>query len=393
MAPHITLRAIEDATRTGKAILKFIAPNDVGVTGSHQCGFYLPKQAWEIFTPHPPERNRLEKSDVQITWENGLVTDSVVTWYGQGTRSEYRLTRFGRDFPFLTADLVGSLLVLVIESHERFRAYILDTDQDIEDLQASLGIEITSRRWAVFDAEADPKVETANECLDRLFRQFASNLSEFPNTVDFSAKTHSAVLECVADLLRRSHDEILRMLVDSEYELFRIVERRLCDADIRRLFRDVEDFLRTAATIMNRRKSRAGRSLENHVGFLLRQAHIPFDSRCKRINGEPDIMIPGENAYLDENYPINRLCMVGVKTTCKDRWRQVLNEGERMHTRHILTLQPAISGNQLREMAEANVRLIIPEHLHRSGYPLATRNNVVLLSVGEFIDYARTLVT
>jgi hypothetical protein len=46
-------RATEDAVNTGKAILKFISPNDVGLTGGHQCGYYLPKKVWQIFSPHP----------------------------------------------------------------------------------------------------------------------------------------------------------------------------------------------------------------------------------------------------------------------------------------------------------------------------------------------------
>ena len=391
MPSHITVRAIEDATHTGKAILKFISPNDVGATGGHQFGFYLPKQAWEIFTPHPPEKDRNDKSDVQITWENGQVTESVVTWYGKGTRSEYRLTKFGRDFPFLNEDLVGSLLVLVIESHECFRAYILDTEDDIEEIQASLGIEMADR-WSVFDAEADPQPETEDACLERLFRGFAAGLDRFPNTLAFSEHTHQSVLACVDDLLRRSNDDVLRRLVDAEYELFRIVERRLCSDDITRLFRNVDDFLRTASTIMNRRKSRAGRSLENHVGFVLRKADIPFDSRCKKIEGEPDIVIPGQAAYLDQTYPIDRLCVVGVKTTCKDRWRQVLNEAGRVSRRYILTLQPAISSNQLGEMANAHVSLIVPKHLHRTGYPTAIRNGVELFSVDQFVDHARKIV-
>lgn len=391
MASHTAVRAIEDATETGKAILKFISPNDVGATGGHQYGFYLPKQAWQLFTPHPPEKGRNDKSEVQITWEDGSVTDSIITWYGKGSRSEYRLTKFGRDFPFLNSDLVGCLLVLVIESHGCFRAYILDTDDDIEEMQASLGVEIADR-CSVFDAAAAPQPESENACLDRLFRRFAAGLSTFPSTTQFSEHTRSVVLECVEDLIARSYDDVLRRLVDAEYELFRIVERQICTPDLTRVFRDVDDFLRTASTIMNRRKSRAGRALENHVGFVLRNAGIPFDSRCRDINGEPDVVIPGAAAYRDESYPIERLCVVGVKTTCKDRWRQVLNEASRVNRRYILTLQPAISANQLREMAEARVSLVVPKHLHRGGYPTANRNGVELFTVDQFVEHARTIV-
>ena len=52
--------------------------------------------------------------------------------------------------------------------------------------------------------------------------------------------------------------------------------------------------------------------------------------------------------------------MLGVKATCKDRWRQVLNEAARVPRKHLLTLEPGISQNQTREMGEENVQLVIP---------------------------------
>ena len=47
-------------------------------------------------------------------------------------------------------------------------------------------------------------------------------------------------------------------------------------------------------------------------------------------------------------------------TTCKDRWRQILNEASRIETKHLLTLQEGISENQFREMSEAGVQLVVP---------------------------------
>lgn len=55
--------------------------------------------------------------------------------YGAGTRNEYRLTRFGKDFPFLDRENVGSLLVVKPVSPAEFRAYVVDTDDDIEAIQ------------------------------------------------------------------------------------------------------------------------------------------------------------------------------------------------------------------------------------------------------------------
>src|SRR5262245_34940043 len=113
MASPVCECAISQALQAEKALLKFISPNDAGLTGSHQCGFYLPVGAWEMFSAQPPVNGLNHKDLVEVVWQDGRVTESAVTWYGQGTRHEYRLTRFGKDFPFLNEDAVGNLLVIV----------------------------------------------------------------------------------------------------------------------------------------------------------------------------------------------------------------------------------------------------------------------------------------
>jgi len=75
--------------------------------------------------------------------------------------------------------------------------------------------------------------------------------------------------------------------------------------------------------------------------------------------------------------------VLGAKTTCKDRWRQILNEAERVETKHLATIQPAISNNQLDEMRDAGVVLVVPEEV-RLTYQAERRNPV--LNLAEFID-------
>ena len=55
--------------------------------------------------------------------------------------------------------------------------------------------------------------------------------------------------------------------------------------------------------------------------------------------------------------------MLVVKTTCKDRWRQILNEADRIPVKHLFTLQEGVSVNQFQEMCESNVRLVVPKPL------------------------------
>jgi hypothetical protein len=163
------------------------------------------------------------------------------------------------------------------------------------------------------------------------------------------------------------------------------VERRLCEPEISRVFKSVEDFIETAATIMNRRKSRAGRSLENHVGHVLRAAGIPHDVR-PQIEGRPDIVIPGKHEYDDPRYPEEKLFIVGVKTTCKDRWGQVTKEARRVRHKHILTTQRGIAAGQLNEMHAANVSLVVPKSI-QADYP--KESDIEMLTIQGFIDTVR----
>ena len=376
-------RAIENANLYGNALLKFISPNDVGLTGGHQYGFYLPKSVYEMFTPQPPQKGVVTKHEIKIEWQDDIVTDSVITWYGAKTRSEYRLTKFGRGFPYLTHDMVGDLLVLIRKNETEFLSYILDLEDDIKEIQAALGVEVIDS-WGVYQ-QGIIQPETEDECIDRHFRKFAEALKSFPKGSDFSAEARSALKDCMRHFNRLTSDEVLTESMDAEYKLFKFVERQICQSEIIRVFRDVDDFLHTASSIMNRRKSRAGRALENHVEQTLIDAQIPHKMR-PNIDGKPDIVIPSEAAYYDKNYPLHKLFIVGVKTTCKDRWRQVLNEGKRVSEKHILTIQPGISTNQLNEMHKANVALVVPKRFHKD-YP--KERNITLLTVDEFVSKVR----
>ena len=384
MSSHAAQRAIADVLQNGKALLKFISPNNVGLTGSHECGYYLPKSAWELYTPHAPIKGQFKEHMVDITWPDGRVTNSCIKWYGQKTRSEYRLTRFGRDFPWLTADNIGDLLVFVPTGSNTFAAHVLDLEEDIDDVQAALGLEI-SGSWAVYEAGAAEEEFDEDECIDTRFREFASALTDFPGTEAFSHETQSILKDCIASFAGISPDKQIVSLVDSEYRLFRLVERRLCADQITRVLKSVDDFMQTAATIMNRSKARAGRALENHVEYILNESGIPFDVR-PNVDGKPDIVIPGKAQYDDPGFPVEKLFMIGIKTTCKDRWRQVLNEAKRIPDKHLLTMQPGISGAQLQEMKDARLSLIVPEPLHNN-YP--PDSPMSLLSVNNFIDHIK----
>ena len=356
------------------------------MTGSHQYGYYLPFGAWHLFTDHPPVDGENRATDVTILWQDGNITNSCVHWYGKGTRHEYRLTRFGKDFPFLNRDSVGDLLVLIPTSNTHFLAYVLQFDQEIDELLNALGVELVGR-WVAYE-KGKEIAESPQECVERLSRKFAEALGAFPSTKVFSDEARKIINDCIKEMQNRSLDKQLMEWVDTEYTLFKMVERKLCQNEVVRHFKDIDQFLATAQSILQRRKSRAGYSLEHHVEYVLSQAGIPFTRQASQVDGKPDVIIPGAAAYLDPNFPDDKLRVLGVKTTCKDRWRQVTKEAKRIPQKHLLTLQKGISETQLAEMEAQNVTLIVPTPLH-ADYPKSYRDKI--LSVDTFVEQMQQL--
>ena len=127
---------IQSVLQSKAALCRFITGNDTGTTGSHQAGFYIPKCASKFLFEEPGKKGENKEKTVKIVWQGDFTTESCMKYYGKGTRNEYRITRFGRDFPFLEDDNVGDLLVLAKFTEEDYVGYVLSSDDDIDDFFA-----------------------------------------------------------------------------------------------------------------------------------------------------------------------------------------------------------------------------------------------------------------
>ena len=78
--------------------------------------------------------------------------------------------------------------------------------------------------------------------------------------------------------------------------------------------------------------------------------------------------------------------MLGVKSTCKDRWRQVLTEADRVTPKHLLTLEPAISTAQTTEMSLNNLQLVVPRDIITT---YKEEQKKILIDLREFIELVR----
>lgn len=100
----------------------------------------------------------------------------------------------------------------------------------------------------------------------------------------------------------------------------------------------------------------------------------------------PDFLFPGASEYADAAFQQDRLTMLGVKFTLKDRWRQVLAEANRIPEKHLLTFEPGISGHQTGQIAASRLQLVIPRALHPTFSPVQQAG---LIDVRTFIDLVR----
>jgi hypothetical protein len=80
--------------------------------------------------------------------------------------------------------------------------------------------------------------------------------------------------------------------------------------------------------------------------------------------------------------------MLAVKTTVKDRWRQILNEADRIGRKHLLTTQEGVSIKQFNEMVNAGVQLVVPAPLKKK-FPNYVQER--LQTVASFIGDIRLL--
>ncbi len=243
--------------------------------------------------------------------------------------------------------------------------------------------------WGIYrNGLAQVEAEDEDAWLDRRFRSLVNSVEAFPEGAIISQSTREAILDCIPGFGSVTVDKQLLRIVKEEYRLFRMIERKVFQPEVQRLFASLDDFIETAMKILQARRSRAGRALENHVEYLFTAAGIPFQMRQLVDGTRPDVIIPNKVAYDDPAYPLRKLIMIGVKTTCKDRWRQVTKEAPRIPTKHILTLQEGISSKQLAEMKQAEVTLIVPKALH-SKYP--RDRSITLLDVDAFIATVKRL--
>lgn len=201
-----------------------------------------------------------------------------------------------------------------------------------------------------------------DDWLGRIIDRFGER---FPVTAEFSSFARET---CVHDgCVVEDPDSALVAWIEHEEMLFRTLERQIVQVRLDEGFEDVESFISFSLSVQNRRKSRVGHALEHHLAAVFLASKLPFGRQVVTENrATADFLFPGQKEYDDAAYPSEKLVMLASKSTCKDRWRQVLAEAGRIQPKHLFTLEPAISPHQTAEMQAHNLQLVVPAQLKGS---------------------------
>ena len=382
--------AVNAAVKGKDVFVKFLSANDSGESGAHQSGFLISISAKAIFfTEEEMAASPILKKAVRVAWQNNsFSTDSAVTWYA--SKHELRLTRFGRNFPFLHPTYTGALFVLVRNSPEDYSAFILNTDDDIQFFLDAFGLTPAETNQLISFDKINPEMREKAEIDD-----FLSHLpTEFPSSEQMSSEARllTYILNVRnRDLIRTDPDKLLLKWTEEEYRLFRAIEKARYGRIVAAGFSSVDEFVMMANKVLNRRKSRAGKSLEHHIAAILRGNDIRYSAQAvTEENKRPDFLFPSEEDYQNNDFPVEKLCSLAAKTTCKDRWRQVLNESNRFRGRnkYLCTLQQGISAAQMDEMAAEKVILVVPKDYIRT-YPADRQDRI--WTIAKFIHFVREM--
>jgi hypothetical protein len=336
--------------------------------------------------------------------QEAITIEGMVSWYdarrSHPTRTEYRLYYYGNEITgmmsagdvfFLAICRDGSAMVIVTPSGTTIQnqlVWLFGLDDQTEfqfafqQVEGNNDAELDFAARYILDELGLELEEPEADILDDLIEPFGM---KFPRTREFSDLARASLPDVSA---RDDADGALVAWMDREEQLFRRLERRIVAERISSGFQatdgaDVDGFLNFSLSVQNRRKSRAGSALENHLEAVFTDHGIAYVRGALTENrNKPDFLFPGQSEYRDLAFPSERLTMLGSKSTLKDRWRQVLSEAERIQDKHLLTLEPGISENQTDEMQTKHLQLVIPRSIQSSFRP-AQRD--WLISVRDFI--------
>lgn len=204
------------------------------------------------------------------------------------------------------------------------------------------------------------------------------------------------------DHLRVHFDDVFMRLLDIEYEKYLEIERGVCapiladlladnahDVGEAAIARRYDDLLAFSMSIIQSRKSRAGKAFEAAFDRLFSQLGYPYQVQQKvDRNSVPDFIVPGIDVYQDQP---GEAVVFTMKRTLRERWRQILMEGSRFPAYFLVTIDEKLSASMLGEAAANRIYVVAPQPIIDQHPLYAGAPNVISIAtlMSDFVEPRR----
>lgn len=373
-------------------------------------------QGVDIFRAFVGTPDEKEKIPLTYIWmddeqDEPLRLELTGTWYNSRKRQKHRSPEYRLFYPAAAESVVyrskaGDTLFLCMTAERKVLAILCPSGSSIEqkllwlfglqltadfklsqqDISNDGGRDIDLAAKFILDELGIETEEPEPDALSLLITRFGNI---FPGTAKFSEFARKTLkdVDPLAD-----PDSALTAWMEHEEALFRHMERVVVAERLKAGFlengdADVDGFLSFSLSVQNRRKSRAGYAFAHHVEAILKAHKIAYkrEATTEKRNAA-DFLFPDEASYANPAFPAENLRMLAVKTTCKDRWRQVLAEANRISEKHLLTLEPSISRTQTNEMQAQSLQLVLPKSIHATYH---ADQQEWLMNIREFLGLVK----
>ena len=225
---------------------------------------------------------------------------------------------------------IGSLLIVAKGEDDLYNAYVLEAQKDIDDFLEFYRLDNTNPTQCVKGLYSSNISKVKLNKIQSIVEQY----TEFPTTSEICTTAQNLIISIGKlqnkDIVRNC-DRLVKDWYDVDFLIFEGIEEKLYRPYIVEPIGDLNRLLRLSKVITNRRKSRAGLSLENHLSRIFDACGFIYEKHAEtELHKKPDFLFPNSECYHNVNFNQDKLLMLAAKTTCKDRWRQVLNEADKM---------------------------------------------------------------
>jgi hypothetical protein len=374
-------------------LIKRLSGNDTGLTGGHQVGIYCPRFFMEKLMPEICTTelfNPTKAVDCYIASQDYMAKNVKAKYYNSKYHpdrklkkkyDEFRLTSWGgKKAPIQNPEYTGSICMLAIMRTPDGVSLIcwISNNEHEEDLfEYWMGEEVEPGHMYSPLKYQPQRLPVLKRLPEEWFGCFPTGREIF-NFVE---------LEIPQDSWNKSIDELLLTRRRLEFDIFSEVEKRDVIPNIKNGFISVDEFIKYSHSVSNRRKSRTGTSLELNLESIFSYEKLIFETQVvTEQKKKPDFLFPSGKDYHNPAFPETKLHMLAAKTCCKDRWRQIINEANRIKEKHLFTLQEGVSEPQFKEMTSEGIILVVPEST-KTSFPKSIRKDI--LSLQQFTGFIK----